>query len=438
MRKTLRPFAVVLGGAASCLALAACGPAMTASLETADLPEVSRAVITAAPAGQKQVDPNQPVIVTADGGHLSAVSVSGPKGPVDGELSDDGSTWQASPGLLDYDSRYEIVATAVDSRGVETTSTEQFRTVEPKAFVSGWIAPGDGEKFGVGMPITVTFDRDIKDRAAVERALVVRTPQPLTGAWSWTNDRVVQFRPEDYWPGKIDIEVDADIEGVEVAKGVFGGKNFTSTFSTGKSTVIKVDAKKHTLKVLRDGKSIRTIPITTGKDGFETRSGTKVIITKEPTRLMDAATGGTSADDPEYYRLEVQYAMRITYSGEFLHAAPWSVGSQGYANVSHGCVGMSTDNAAWLFDEAQIGDPVEIRGTSVPQNLGNGITVWTQTWEDWLKDSALGAVQTQPLLPVDATPSTAPSSNATAPTVVDSTPADTPSGSDVAAAGAAR
>ena len=55
--------------------------------------------------------------------------------------------------------------------------------------------------------------------------------------------------------------------------------------------------------------------------------------------------------------------MRVTYSGEFIHAAPWSVGSQGYANVSHGCTGMSTANADWLYHMTVRGDVVEYVGT---------------------------------------------------------------------------
>ncbi len=145
---------------------------------------------------------------------------------------------------------------------------------------------------------------------------------------------------------------------------------------------------------------------------------------------MDAATGGTDPNDPEYYRLEVEYAMRITYSGEFLHAAPWSVGSQGYSNVSHGCIGMSTSNAQWLFDQSTIGDVVEITGTSNPQNLGNGITVWTQTWDEWLTGSKTGAVTT--VAPLATTPDAGSAPGATDPGTVTPTPTPTPLASDQA------
>jgi lipoprotein-anchoring transpeptidase ErfK/SrfK len=403
-----RRLAVGLGAAA--LALTACGPAVTADVDfqTVTPSAQSRASVLAQPASAKRVDPDQRIVVKASDGQLSSVTVVGPKGPMRGELSPDGTVWTAKKATLDFGATYTVQATAVDARGVPTTQTDQIRTKKPKDFFSGSVLPDAGTTVGVGMPITVTFDHQIKEKADVERAMIVRTPEPLLGAWSWKSGNTVEFRPRKYWPGNIAITVDLNLKGVQSDKGVFGKDNTSTTFSTGPSMVTKVNAQSHVAKVYRNGKKARTIPITTGKDGFETRSGTVLIVSKERTRIMDAATGGTSKNDPEYYRLEVEYAMRITYSGEFLHAAPWSVGSQGYANVSHGCVGMSTSNAQWLYGNTDVGDVVEITGTSSPQNLGNGITVWTQTWDEWLADSKAGPVRTLPSVEVPAAPGTSP------------------------------
>ena len=192
----------------------------------------------------------------------------------------------------------------------------------------------------------------------------------------------------------ITVEVAANLQGIESSDGVYGRGGLASAFRIGPSMVTKVNAETYEAQVFRDGAVIRTIPVTTGKLGFETRSGTKVILSKERTRIMDAATGGTDRSDPEYYRLMVEYAMRVTYSGEFVHAAPWSVGSQGRANVSHGCIGMSTSNGQWLYDQTLVGDVVEVSGTGSVQNLGNGITVWNETWPSWLERSATGSVST--------------------------------------------
>ena len=149
-----------------------------------------------------------------------------------------------------------------------------------------------------------------------------------------------------------------------------------------------VDVKSHLLTVTIDGKVARTIPVTTGKDGFLTRGGTRVISEKLEETRMDAASTGITQDDPEYYNLDVRYAMRMTNSGEFIHAAPWSVASQGNANVSHGCVGMSTDNARWLFEQSRVGDVVTIENSTRKLEPGNGLTQWNVSWEDWQAGSA--------------------------------------------------
>ncbi|MDQ5975257.1 MAG: L,D-transpeptidase family protein [Actinomycetota bacterium] len=385
---------LALGLGATALAVSACAPAASLQFDTVEPSTESRATIAAQPSGAKKIDPAQRIVVTASDGQLAEVSVMGPKGPVKGDLSADGTVWTAKRPTLAFGSTYTVEATAIDPRGVATNHTDEFRTLEPKDFFSGRVAPGEGAIVGVGMPITVTFDREIKNKDEVERALVVYTPTPLEGAWSWNGPDTVEFRPKDYWPGNIDVTVDLNLKGVQGSKGVYGQGNRSTTFSIGPSMITKVDAQTHQAKVFRDGEKIRTIPVTTGKTGFETRSGVKVIVSKERTRVMDAATGGTEESDPEYYRIEVEYAMRVTYTGEFVHAAPWSVGSQGYANVSHGCIGMSTSNAQWLYDQTNVGDVVEVTGTSNPQNLGNGITVWNETWDEWLAGSKNGTVTT--------------------------------------------
>lgn len=379
--------AVMLTG---CSAVQSLAP--TLELTTATIPTTSAATISAE-IGQP-VQLGQPLAISADGGRLSEVSVTGPKGPVEGEMSADGSSWLARPNALQYSTSYQVRATAVDTRGVPTETVTSFRTIEPRELFTARVSPDNGAVVGVGTPITVTFDESVRDRAAVERALVVRTPTPLEGAWSWKSSTTVVFRPAEYWPSNTPVQVDLNLMGVRAKRGVFGESNISSSFTTGVSMVTKVDAIKHTATVYRDGQRIRTIPVTTGKPGFETRSGILIITTKEPTRVMDAATGGTDRSDPEYYRIQVRHAMRITSSGEFLHGAPWSVGSQGRANVSHGCVGMSSSNAQWLFEQSSLGDVVEITGTGVPQNLGNGVTVWTEAWSQWLSNSATGAVWT--------------------------------------------
>jgi lipoprotein-anchoring transpeptidase ErfK/SrfK len=404
-----------------CSTISGLGPSL--ELTTATIPTTSAATIRAEITEPVQLD--QPLAIRAEGGRLAEVSITGPKGPIVGEISADGRTWIAQPNSLKYSTSYQVRARAIDTRGVPTETVTSFRTIEPQELFTARVSPANGEIVGVGTPITVTFDESVRDRAAVERALVVRTPTPIEGAWAWKSSSTVVFRPAAYWPSNTPVQVDLNLMGVRAKRGVFGESNISSSFTTGVSMVTKVDALRHTATVYRDGQKIRTIPITTGKPGFETRSGILVISTKEPVRVMDAATGGTDRSDPEYYRIEVRHAMRITTSGAFLHGAPWSVASQGRANVSHGCVGMSAANAQWLFEMSSLGDVVEITGTGVPQNLGNGITVWTESWSQWLSNSATGALWTtadpglvadpaQPV-PSPSSPSSSASASASAP-----------------------
>ena len=328
--------------------------------------------------------------VAAQDGSLEQVVVRSGGQRVAGTLSEDGSSWSATdrlePGL-----RYRVRAVAVDEQGRSTTERSAFRTedlpLERQTFPS--IAPLQGETVGVGMPAIVQFDVPVTDRASIERHLSVESTPKQAGSWHWVSNREVHWRPRKYWKPGTQVTVDADINSVPAGNGVYGQVSRSVSFEIGDSVVSKVDVQAHRMKVFINGKLARTMPISAGKPGFITRSGTKVIIEKVRDKVMDAATLGISKDDPEYYRLDVEYAMRVTYSGEFLHAAPWSEGSQGVANVSHGCVGMATENAAWLFDITKRGDVVEVTGSDRQMTLYNGYGDWNASFEEYAEGSAL-------------------------------------------------
>jgi lipoprotein-anchoring transpeptidase ErfK/SrfK len=386
--------------ATSIVVLSACQPTLT--LTTAEIPQEPAVQIEAAP-GDRGVDPGTPVVVQAQNGLLMDVQVTGPEGLVPGSLDESGTMWTSEVDSLDYGASYTIAAQAFDARGNTTSDVTQFSTLEPEKFFKAYAEPADGEVVGVGVPITVNFNKTVKNKSAVEEAMVVRTPEPLVGAWAWKDNKTAEFRPKELWPGDMDVTVELNFEGVQAKDGVFGKENSSQTFRFRPSMVSIVNADTYTMDVYKAGELINTIPVTTGKNGWETRSGTKVLLTKERMRLMDAASGGISEDNPEYWRVEAPYAMRLTYSGEFVHGAPWSVASQGNANVSHGCVGMSESNAAWWWNENEIGDVVIVENTGRPQsNDGNGLTIWNDEWHQWLERSAAGAVFTEPLLPVPA------------------------------------
>ena len=389
----MRQLGIVAVVGAAVLA-SACRPELTVT--TVPPPSTPSVQIAVSPA-QSGVEPRTPIVVRADGGLLHEVTVTGPSGIVAGALDETGTRWTSSQEILDYGASYTIQTRAFDARGNMATEVTRFSTIEPQTFFSANVEPGPGEIVGVGIPITVTFDKKVENKAAIEQAMVVRTPTPLLGAWAWKDDKTVEFRPKDLWPGDMDVTVELNFAGVQSRDGVFGTKDTSQTFRYRPSMVSIVDADTYTMEVFRDGELINTIPVTTGKQGWETRSGTKVILTKERSRVMDAATGGIGYDDPEYYRVTAPYAMRLTWSGEFVHGAPWSVSSQGNANVSHGCIGMSESNAAWWWNQNQIGDVVIVENTGRPHgNDGNGLTIWNDTWEQWLARSATGATFTKP------------------------------------------
>src|SRR6266545_2743760 len=213
---------------------------------------------------------------------------------------------------------------------------------------------------------------------------------PVEGTWHWNDDKQVNFRPKVYWPAHTRVTVNIDTRGVKAGDGLWGWANRKIEFQIGTSVVSRVDVVHHVMTVSIDGKVARRIPVTAGKDGFTTRSGNKVIMEKFRVKRMDARTVGIKPGDPEYYDIhDVQYAHRVTSSGEFVHGAPWSSGSQGRENVSHGCVGMSLANGAWYFGQTHIGDPVIVTGTSRRMEPGNGWTDWNVSWDTYKRGSAL-------------------------------------------------
>ena len=301
---------------------------------------------------------------------------------VPGSLTADGRRWASTAGLVP-DTRYVARARVGGS-----TYTKTFHTGSSARTLVASVSPLTGGTVGTGMPVIVSFNHDVSNRVAVQRALSVTSTPVVTGAWHWFGRDTVVYRPKAYWPAGTRVRLEARLAGVRSGDITWGARDRTVGFRVGPSVVSRVDLSADLMKVYVGGRVARTIPVTGGKSGMATRSGTSLIITKEPRKRMSSETVGYGKDSGEYYDLMVRYAMRITWSGEFLHAAPWSVGSQGRANVSHGCVGMSTTDAGWVFRHVAIGTPVEVRGTERPLEQGNGWTYWDLGWAQWLRGGA--------------------------------------------------
>ncbi len=400
---TRRTAAAVAAGALAALVLSACAnpfhgdvlPAAQIST-TPDVENVEGSPapeLTVAPGTEQHAwRPDQPIVVNAVQGTLAKVVVTADDGTkVAGALSDDHLHWTSS-GALVPGTAYKVRARMVGSGDTEPVArTVKLTTVDNAAEFRALISPRDGGTVGVGMPIIVTFTSPVAEayRADVESRLTVASSEASEGAWHWVSPTQVQYRTKDYWPAHSKVVVGADLAGVQVNDGVWGASDREVHFSVGRSVVSVVDVSSDQMTVTIDGEPARTIPVTTGKDGFRTRGGTRVISEMLAETRMDAASTGTDPGDPEYYNLAVEYAMRMTNSGEFIHAAPWSVASQGHENVSHGCVGMSTENARWLFEHSRVGDVVTIVHSQRSLEPGNGMTQWNLSFDEWQAGSAL-------------------------------------------------
>lgn len=331
------------------------------------------------------------VRVEAQGGTLGSVSVTTADGTeLPGELHEGDVTWVASA-LLEPGTTYTVAATATNAAGEQsadlTFSTVDL-TLDEQTFAS--VVPLAGEVVGVGMPVVVAFDLPVTDRAAFEQRMTVTSEPAQEGSWHWYSDNEVRWRPAAYWQPGTTVTVDLAVNSVPAGEGVYGQESRQVAFEVGRSVIHRVDVANHQMVSSVDGQVARTMPISGGKPGYETRSGIKVVMEKHRTKTMDAATTGVSPGDPEYYNLsDVEFALRLTSSGEFIHAAPWSLGSQGSANVSHGCVGMSTEDAGWVFENSKRGDVVEVTGTDRQMTLENGYGDWNATPEVYAESSAL-------------------------------------------------
>lgn len=329
-----------------------------------------------------------PLTVAAPGGKLESVTVTSPYGTLKGQLNAAGTQWTSSAERAP-NVQYRITATATNAAGGTSTVERTFSTGAAERTLTADVDPYGKAEVGVGQPIVVRLSTAVgkSHRAEVEKALVVTADKPIGPAsWYWWSGTELHYRPKDFWPAHTKVQVAVNLAGVQGGPGLWGGKNRTVAFGIGRALVMRITNSTHRMTVTVDGKQIRTIPISMGRSGYETRSGIKTVMSHEQTvRMTSESYGGK-----DFYDEIVHYAQRLTWSGEYLHSAPWSVGSQGRANVSHGCVNIGPSNAIWLFNQTLIGDPVITTGTGRQMEPGNGTGGdWNISWANWLAGSAL-------------------------------------------------
>jgi lipoprotein-anchoring transpeptidase ErfK/SrfK len=359
--------------------------------------------------GEVDVSPGEPVTVQAFDGTLETVTLSSNIGEVPGEFNEDRSMWRSLEDL-EFGKRYTLEVSGLGADGTPVEETRTFTTVnvQPGYYWNVYLVPHryfggelNGGTFGVGQPIVAEFD-DAVDRRVAEATLTVTTNPPVEGAWHWMSDTEAHWRPKEYWKPGTTVTVTANILGVALTSPVggrtlYGQENKTATFTIGRSKIAKIDNHTKQMQVYVDGQLVKTMPVSLGKEtgyrasngqwyDWRTPSGIMVVTEKENPVLMRP---DLPEDDPEYYEEVIPLATRITDSGIYVHAAPWSVWAQGSQNVSHGCINVSTENAQWFYDNFGPGDVVEVVNTGISVGVRDGLGDWNLPWDQWVAGSAL-------------------------------------------------
>jgi lipoprotein-anchoring transpeptidase ErfK/SrfK len=415
LRRTALSCALLIAPLA--VGLTACG---SGGNPLAASPHEAAAAVSFGTAAGGKADPNKPLkVAVKDGSRITDVTATDSAGRyIAGRLSADDTAWQSTAPLA-AGVHYTVRVSTEDSDGHPGRKVVSFDTTSADAGLHVAFGP-DAGTYGVGQPITAVLSKPVHDkaaRAAVEGHLrVSSTPQAAKGSWYWVDDKTLHYRPQTYWPADATITVSSGLSGVHVQGKLYGGADKPLTLHTGDRIEAITDAGTDQMTFKDNGKVIRTMPVTTGKPGFDTRNGIKVVLEKQQFVQMKSETVGIAAGSSDSYDLPVYWATRVTWSGEYVHAAPWSVGSQGYANVSHGCTGMSTENAEWFFEHVRPGDLVQVVNSQGPMMTAfdNGFGDWNMSWSKWQQGSALSggpaaAAPDQDQTAVDATvPATHP------------------------------
>ncbi len=351
--------------------------------------------------GSDNASINNSAAVTVSKGTLTDVSMTTEAGAeVSGEISADKTSWKPS-GQLERSTTYKVTAEAKDSDGRVAHENASFTTVSPTNSFLGYFTPDDGSTVGVGMPVSINFDKAITNKAAVQKGVTVSSSSGQEVVCHWFNANRMDCRPDEYWQENSTVTLKLALDGVEGADGVYGVQQKTVTFKIGRNQVTYVDAQTKQMKVTQDGKTVKTIPISAGSPENKTYEGQMVISEKFKETRMNGATVGFTDDDGkgEYDIKDVPHAMRLTNSGTFVHGNYWGAKSVfGSVNTSHGCVGLSDTKGAndtgtpgyWFYTNSIIGDVVVVQNTGDKTvDPSNGLNGWNMSWADWKAGSAV-------------------------------------------------
>jgi lipoprotein-anchoring transpeptidase ErfK/SrfK len=343
------------------------------------------AVLIQPPNGSTNLALNTVVLVTATSGNLGAVQVTGSDGkPVSGALDPGHQQWQSS-GPLTPKNQYTITIQPTTKSGKPAPAQiSQFTTAAPAAVLQPTIFPNEGLTIGVGMPIQIRFNHSVANKDAVEAAFHVTESAPVAGGWHWFSDKELHFRPQVYWPAGEKVTVTANLTGIDAGNGVWGEADQTVHFAVGDAHISTANLDTHEMKVTNNGQTVATYPLSGGRDKYPTMGGTHIALYRQYDVHMVSSTVGIPVNSPDGYDEHVYWNINITDGGEFVHAAPWSVGSQGNTNVSHGCINLSVANATDFFNFSRAGDVVQVAGSPRPAELtDHGTMDWALPWASW-------------------------------------------------------
>ncbi|GAA1110543.1 L,D-transpeptidase [Nocardiopsis metallicus] len=364
--------------------------------------------------GAEEIAPNTPIRVSAEHGVITDVQVDQvvvSEAAAGGEEGDDDGDLYAMTGTLNEDetewvsdwnlrpgSEIVVTATAENGSGEETEFSAEFTTHDAVPgqrleLVSNF--PSSGDTVGVGMPVVINFDLPVSNKAQVENSMNVVAEKEVAGAWNWVTDQMAVFRPEQYWEAYQEVTVDLNLAGVEASEGVFGVRNYQINFEIGRELIATMHVPDHEMVIEIDGEEDRVIEVSNGAANrrFDTTtSGVHVLMERYTQLTMDSATVGIPEDAPGSYRVDVNYAVRTSNSGEFVHEMSAN-GNIGSANTSNGCTNMRYDDAKWFFDNTLMGDILDTTGTDREFEWDNGWGYWQKSWDEWLEGSETGEPQ---------------------------------------------
>ena len=335
--------------------------------------------------GAVDVNPAEPVTIKMKKARLKEVTMTNQEGKVvAAELASDGKSWTTAEELGFYRD-YTIDAVTSEGEKVHTT----FSTVKPAAEANVALSPIPESVVGIGQTVSFQFGVGIPNRKAVQDAITITTEPKVEGAFYWISDSVLRWRPENFWEPGTQVTVDAKLYGVDLGEGVYGGLDNQSSFTVGDSVIAEVDDATKIMTISRGGEQVNSMPVSMGSAKFPTPNGTYVVGDRNPQMVMDSSTYGLDVNSADGYRTDVQFATQLSWSGIYVHAAPWSTWAQGSQNVSHGCINVSTANAQWFQDNVKRGDVVIIRNTIGGELSGyDRLGDWNIPWETWKAGNA--------------------------------------------------